>query len=67
MLIKKPAALGDQRKMKINEILNEDATAGATSAGSIASVAMPLGSGEIIRRSVYGETTTKPKKKKVKK
>lgn len=67
MPIKKPAALGDQRKMKINEILNEDATAGATSAGSIASVAMPLGSGEIIRRSVYGETTTKPKKKKVKK
>lgn len=53
--------------MKINEILSENATAGATSAGAIASVAMPLGSGEIIRRSVYGETPTKPKKKKVKK
>lgn len=53
--------------MKINEILNEDATVGATSAGSIASVAMPLASGDIIRRSVYGETPQKPKKKKGKK
>ena len=32
--------------------INENATAGATSAGSIASIATPLGS-EVIRRSVY--------------
>lgn len=49
--------------MKISELLNEDATAGATSAGSIASVALPLGSGEIIRRSVYGEKKKKTKTK----
>lgn len=53
--------------MKIDELLQENASAGATSAGAIASVAMPLGSGDVIRRSVYGDDTPKPKKKKVKK
>lgn len=48
--------------MRINEILNEDATAGATSAGNVASVAMPLGSGEVIRRSVYGEAKRRKKR-----
>ncbi|MCK9529410.1 MAG: hypothetical protein M0R77_02405 [Gammaproteobacteria bacterium] len=53
--------------MKINEIIQENASAGATASGAIASVAMPLGSGEVIRRSVYGENPPKPKKKKGKK
>ena len=67
MLIRQREAQGDQRKMKINEIIQENATAGGTSAGSIATVAMPLGDGEVIRRSVYGENPPKTKKKKGKK
>jgi len=67
MLIRHQEAQGDQRKMKINEIIQENASAGATASGAIASVAMPLGSGEVIRRSVYGENPPKPKKKKGKK
>jgi hypothetical protein len=47
--------------MKINEIITEDATAGATASGNIASLAMPIGSGEIVRRSVYGDQKKKKK------
>lgn len=48
----------------MSEILNEDATAGGTSSGAIASVAIPLGKGEIVRRSVYGDDDPKKKSKK---
>lgn len=50
--------------MRLSEIIQENATAGATSAGAIATVAMPLGTGDVVRRSVYGENPPKTKKKK---
>lgn len=48
--------------MKINDIINEDASAGATSSGSVATVAMPLG-GVISRNPqslFYGKYTNEP-------
>ena len=48
--------------MKINDIINEDASAGATSSGSVATVAVPLG-GVIARNPqslFYGKYTNEP-------
>lgn len=45
--------------MRIHEILSESATSGASSAGAIATVSMPLGSGKVLKRSVYDESDKK--------
>lgn len=50
--------------MRIHEIISESATSGASSAGAIATVNMPLGGGTILKRSVYDETDKKKDDKK---
>lgn len=45
--------------MRLHEILSESATSGASSAGAIATVSMPLGSGKVLKRSVYDESDKK--------
>lgn len=58
--------------MKIREIVREDATAGGTSAGSVAAVVAPLGTKkkkkktEMIRRGRYANSVSESTKKKVK-
>lgn len=52
----------DDRSGDDNFKISESASCGASSAGGIASVATSLGSGEIIRRSVYGSQKKKRKK-----
>ena len=48
--------------MKINEILGETATAGATSAGSIAAVVNPIAAKAKIKRNKYGMPVAPQKK-----
>lgn len=52
----------DDRSGEEDFKVSESATAGATGAGAIASVSGVIGGGDILRRSIYGNTTKKKKK-----
>lgn len=64
--LKEAMDIADEENAEETENVSESASAGATGAGAIASVASPLGSGETLRRSVYGEQPKKSRKKKAK-
>lgn len=64
--LKEAIDIADEEKDEGTEEVSESATAGATGAGAVASVAMPLGTGDVVRRSVYGEQPKKSRKKKAK-